>query len=226
MNQLPIRQYPSCTEIQDILEVYLADEFDADTHATITRHIASCPRCQDEVRFARIVSEALQELSRPEPSPKIFNAVSAYVHAHPDTDQKWIHRIFQRFAFSDDLPLRLARAGALVCLVGIALFGIYQYQHHRTVAKASRDLNYAFSKLQYAVERIDLVVNEKRPDMRIDAVSRHSFAMIEKASHRVSEQRIDISSAIHKSLETLNQSSQMISDTKHPEYSHQKGNTP
>ena len=226
MNQLSIRQYPSCTEIQDILEVYLADEFDADTHAIIARHIASCPRCQDEVRFAGIVSEALQELPRPEPSPKIFNEVSAYVRAHPDTDQKWIHRIFQRFAFSEDLPLRLARVGALVCLVGIALLGIYQYQHHKTVAKASRDLNYALSKLQYAVERVDLVVNEKLPDMRIDAVSRHSFAMIEKASHRISEQRTDISSAIHKSLETLNQSSQSISDTKHHEDSHQKGNTP
>ena len=226
MNQQPIRQYPSCTEIRDLLEAYLADECDADTHAIIARHIASCPRCQDEVRFAGIVSEALQELPRPEPSPKIFNEVSAYVRAHPDTDRKWIHRIFQRFAFSDDLLLRLARAGALVCLVGIALFGIYQYQHHRTVAKASRDLNYALSKLQYAVERIDLVVNEKLPDMRIDAVSRHSFAMIEKASHRMSEQRVNISSAIHKSLEILNQSSQVISDTKHYEYLHQKGNTP
>ena len=226
MNQRPIRQYSSCAEIRDILEVYLADEFDADTHATIARHIDSCPRCRDEVRFAGIVSEALQELPRPEPSPKIFNEVSAYVRAHPDTDQRWIHRIFQRFAFSDDLPLRLARAGALVCLVGIALLGIYQYQHHRTVAKASRDLDYAFSKLRYAVERVDLVINEKLPDVRIDAVSRHSFAMIEGASHRVSEQRIDISSAIHKSLETLNQSSQIISGTKHQEYPHQKGSTP
>ena len=226
MNQRPIRQYSSCTEIRDILEAYLADECDADTHATIARHIAACPRCQDEVRFAEIVSEALQELPRPEPSPKIFNEVSAYVRAHPDTDQKWIHRIFQRFAFSDDLPLRLARAGALVGLVGIALFGIYQYQHHRIVAKASRDLNYAFSKLQYAVERIDLVVNEKLPDMRIDAVSRHSFVMIEKASRRMSEQKVNISSAIHKSLETLHRFSEVVPDTKHYEYLHQKGKTP
>lgn len=205
MNQLSIREYPSCTEIRDILEVYLADECDADTHATVARHIAACPRCQDEVRFAEVVSEALQELPRPEPPPKIFNEVSAYVHAHPESRQRRVHRIFQRFAFSDNLPLRLARAGALVCLVGIALFGTYQYQHHRTVAKASRDLNYALSKLQSAIERVDLVVNEKLPDMGIDAVYRRSFAMIEEASHRVSEQRIDISSAIHKSLDTLNQ---------------------
>ena len=226
MNQLPIRQYLSCTEIRDILEAYLADECDADTHATITRHIAACPRCQDEVRFAEIVSEALQELPRPEPSPKIFNEVSAYVRAHPDTDQKWIHRIFQRFAFSDDLPLRLARAGALVCLVGIALFGIYQYQHHSRIAKASRDLNYALSKLHYAIERTNSVVNEKLPDVRIDEVARHSFALIEEASLRISEQGVNISSAIHKSLDTFHRSSEVVPDTKHHEYLHQTGNTP
>lgn len=226
MNQLPIRQYPSCTEIRDSLEAYLAGEFDADTDATIARHIASCSRCQDEVRFAEVVNEALQELPRPEPPPKIFNEVSAYVRAHPECGQKWGHRIFQRFAFWNDLPLRLIRAGALVCLVGSVLFGTYQYQHHRRVAKASRDLNYALSKLQYAVERTDIVVNEKLPDIRIDAVSRHSFAAIEDASHRISEQRINTSSAIHKSLDTLNQFSQIISDTKHHEDSHPKGNTP
>ena len=225
MNQLPIRQYLSCAEIREVLEAYLAGEFDADTHATIARHIVACPRCQEEVRFAEVVSEALQELPRPEPSPKIFNEVSAYVHAQPEVGQKRMHRIFQRLAFSGDLPLRLVRAGALACLVGVALFGIYQYQHHRRVAKAAWDLNYALSKLQYAVERTDSVVNEKLPDMRIDAVYRHSFAMIEKASHRVSEQRINTSSAIHKSLDTLHQFSH-ISDTKHHEDSHQKGNTP
>lgn len=226
MNQLPIRQYASCTEIRDILEAYLAGEFDADTRATIARHIASCPNCQEEVRFSEVVSEALRELPRPEPPPKIFNEVSAYVRAHPERGQKWMHRIFQRLAFSEGLPLQFVRAGALVCLVGIALLGIYQYQHHGTVAKASRDLNYAFSKLQYAVERVDLVVNEKLPNMRIDAVSHHSFAIIEEASHRISEQKIGISSAIHKSLETFNQLSQIISDTKHHEDSHQKGNIP
>ena len=226
MNQLPIRQYPSCTEVRDILEAYLADEFDADTHATIARHIASCPRCQDEVRFAEVVSEALQELPRPEPPPKIFNEVSAYVRAHPESGQNWVHQIFQRFAFYDDLPLRLARAGALVCLVGIVLFGTYQYQHHRTVAKAARDLNYAVSKLQYAVERTNSVVNEKLPDVRIGEVSRHSFPVIEEASRRMSKRRINISSAIHKSLDTQNQFSQIISDTKHHEDSHQKGETP
>ena len=226
MNQFTSRQDLTCTEVQNILEAYLTGEFDADTHATIAAHVASCPRCQDEVRFAEIISEALRELPRPEPPPKIFNEVSAYVRAHPESGQNWVHQIFQRFAFYDDLPLRLARAGALVCLVGIVLFGTYQYQHHRTVAKAARDLNYAVSKLQYAVERTNSVVNEKLPDVRIGEVSRHSFPVIEEASRRMSKRRINISSAIHKSLDTQNQFSQIISDTKHHEDSHQKRETP
>lgn len=226
MNQLPMRQYPSCAEIRDILEAYLADEFDADTHATIARHIAACPRCQDEVRFAEIVSEALQELPRPEPSPKVFDEVAAYVRAHPEGRQKWVHRVFQRFAVWDHLPLRFVRAGALVCLVGIALFGIYQYQYHSRVAEASRDLNYALSKLHYAIERTNSVVDEKLPDVRIDEASRHSFAVIREASRRISEQRVNISSAIHKGLDTHHHSSEVVPDTKPHKYLHQRGNTP
>ena len=226
MKKFSSHQGLTCLEVQDILEVYLADEFDADTHATIAAHVASCPRCQDEVRFVEIVSEALQELPRPEPPPKIFNEVSAYVRAHPESGQNWVHQIFQRFAFYDDLPSLFVRAGVLACLVGVVLFGIYQYQHYTRVTQASRDLNYALSKLHYAMERTDVVVKEKLPDVRIDEASRRSFVMIEEASRRVSKQKMNISSAIHKSLETLNQFSQIISDTKHHEYSHQKGNTP
>ena len=34
MNQFPHHQDTSCMEVQDTLEAYLADELDADTHAT------------------------------------------------------------------------------------------------------------------------------------------------------------------------------------------------
>ena len=77
MNQFRTRQNPLCRQIQDILEVYLADELDVSTQAMIKAHIAFCPKCQDEVRFAEAISEALKELPKPEPPPKIFNAVSA-----------------------------------------------------------------------------------------------------------------------------------------------------
>ena len=225
MNQFTSRQDLTCTEVQNILEAYLTGEFDADTHATIAAHVASCPRCQDEVRFAEIISEALQELPRPEPPPKIFDEVSAYVRAHSDGNRKWTHRIFQLFAFWGNLPSLLVRASVLACLVGSVLFGIYQYQHHTRIAQASRDLNYALSKLHYAMKRTDIVVNEKLPDMRIDEASRRSFVMIEEASRRVSKQKMNISSVIHKSLDSFNRLPQIIPDTKHQEHSHQKGDT-
>ena len=225
MNQFSIRQDALCPEVQDILEAYLANELDRDTHATVASHVASCPRCQEEVRFAEAITEALQELPRPEPSPKIFNAVSAYVRAQSDNNRKWTHRIFQLSAFWDNVPLLLVRAGVLVCLLGIVSFGIYQYQHHTKIAQATRDLNYALSKLHYAVERTNIVVSEKLPDVRIDETSRHSFVMIEEASRRVLKHRTNISSTIHKSLDSPNRFPETIPATKRSEHSYQEGDT-
>ena len=182
MNHFSLRQDSFCTEVQDTLEAYLADELDGDTHAIVEAHIASCPKCQDEVHFAQAISEALHELPRPEPPPEIFDAVAAYVRAHPDKGERWWHRIFPLSTFWDNLTLPLARAGALVCLLGIVLFGSYQYQQYKKIAQASRDLNYALSKLNYAVERTNTVVSEKLPDARINRVSSYPFVQIEAAS--------------------------------------------
>ena len=226
MNHFPIRQDSPCTEVQDILEIYLADELDANTQATIQAHVASCSKCQDEVRFAEAISEALQELPRPEPSPKIFNAIEAHVRAHTKSDKKREHRILQLFAFWGNSTIALVRVGALACLTGLICFGIYQYQHHTRIAQAARDLNYALSKLHYAVERTDIVINEKLPDVRIDEASRRPLVMIEEASRRVSKQKTNISSAIHRSLDNLNRSPETTSDTKYYEYSYQEGDTP
>ena len=222
MNQFSIRQDSPCQVVQDILETYLADELDTATHARTAAHVASCPRCQHEVRLAEAINEALKELPRPEPPSKIFNTVAAYVRAHPDSNKNWRHRIFRFFAFWDHLAAPIVRGGVLACLVGMALFGIHQYQRHTRIAQASRDLNYALSKLHYAMERTDNIINEKLPDVRIDAASRRSFVMIEDASRRVSKQQTNISSAIHRSLDNLNG----FPDAKYDNYLHQKGSTP
>lgn len=214
-----------CTEIQDILEVYLADELDANTQAIIKTHIASCPKCQDEVRFVEAITEALQALPRPEPPPKIFNEVSAYVRAQTDMNRKWTDRIFQLSTFSNNLTASLIGAGALVCLVVVLLFGIHEYQHRVKIAQATDDLTYALSKLHYAVERTDFVVSEKLSELHIDAVPRRSFIIIEKASRRVLKQKIGISSAIHRSLDNLNGFPGII-NTKDDEHSHQEGDVP
>ena len=214
MNNFPLHQDLSCMEAQDNLEAYLADELDTDLHATIAAHVASCSTCQDEVRFSQAISEALHELPRPESPPEIFNAVEAYVRAHPNKGPKWLHRIFQLFTFSDDLTSSLARAGALACLIGVVLFGTYQYHQHKKVTQASRDLYYALGKLNYAVERTGTVVNEKLPDVRINEVSSRPFVQIETASRHASKQTKNISSAIHRSLDSLNRLPQKALDTK------------
>ena len=225
MNQFPIRQNSPCPEIQDILEAYLADELDANTHGKIKTHIASCSKCQNEVRLVEAISEALQKLPRPEPPPKIFKEVSAYVHARADTNRKWTDRIFQLFAFPNNLTASLIGAGALVCFVGALLFAIHEYQHHVKIAQASHDLNYALNKLHYAVERTDFVVGEKLSKLQIDVPSRRSFIIIEEASRRVLKQKMNISSAIHRSLDSLNGFPEII-NTKYDEHSHQEGDTP
>ena len=213
MNQFPSHPNLTCTEVQDTLEAYLDDELDANTSATIAAHVASCSLCQEEVRFAEAISGALHELPKPEPPPAIFNAVEAYVRTHPNKGPKWLQWIFQLFTFSDDLTSMLARAGALACLIGVVLFGTYQYQQHLKVQQASRDLAYALSKLNYAVERTGTVVNEKLPDVRIDEVSSRPFVQIETASRHVSKQKRNISSAIHRSLDSLDQLPRNAPDT-------------
>ena len=226
MTHIPIREDSSCTEIQDNLEAYLDNELDADTYATVAAHVASCSTCQDEVRFAQAISEALHELPKPEPSPEVFNAIAAHVRAHPNKGPKWLHQIFQMFTFSDDLTSSLARAGALACFIGIALFGTYQYQQHLKVKQASRDLYYALGKLNYAVERTGTVVSEKLPDTRINEASGRPLVQIEKASRSALKQKNNISSAIHRSLGSLTQVPENVPNTENHPRSHQKGETP
>ena len=230
MNRFPSHPDLTCTEVQDTLEAYLDGELDANTHASVASHVESCATCQDEVRFAQAVSDALHELPRPEPPPKIFDAVSDYVRAHPNKGPRWLHRIFRLltlwdnlsfsrirvgalaclvgivllFTFWDNLNLAFVRAGVLVCLMGVVLFSIYQYQRYLKVKQASRDLYYALGKLNYALARTGTVVSEKLPDVQINEVSGRAFVQIETASRYASKQRKKISSAIHRSLENFN----------------------
>ncbi len=218
-------QDSACLEVQDTLEAYLADELDAETHARIAAHVTSCPTCQDEVHFAQTIGEALHELPRPEPPPAVFDAVAAYVRAHPDKGERWWHRLFQLSTFWDNLTFSLVRAGALACLFGIVAFGIYQYQQHQKIMQAAQDLNYALSKLNYAVERTNVVVNEKLPNAQINKASQRPFVQIEQASRRALKKKMNISSAIHRSLDSLNRESENAPNTEGTQNSEQKGKT-
>ena len=226
MNRFPSHQDLTCTEVQDTLEAYLDDALDADVYASVTSHVGSCATCQDEVRFAQAISGALHELPKPDPPSEIFDAVAAHVRAHPNTEPNWRHWIRQRFTFTDALTLPLARVGALVCFIGIIVFGTYQYRQYMEVKQVSRDLYYALGKLNYAVERTGIIVNEKLPDMQINEVSGRPFAQIENASRRAVKQKENISSALHQSLGAINRVPEYIPDIKHYKHSDYKGDTP
>ena len=227
MNRFPSHQDLTCTEVQDTLEAYLDDALDADMSAKVASHVGSCVTCQGEVGLAQAIRGALHELPKPEPPPEMFDAVAAYVRAHPNQGQSWVHRIFQRFMFTDALIPSLARVGALACFIGIIVFGAYQYRGYMEVKQASRDLYYALGKLNYAVERTGIVVNEKLPDVRINnEVSSHPFVQIENASRRALKEKEKISSAIHQSLGAINRFPEYIPDIKHYEGSEYKGDTP
>lgn len=215
MNRFRSHQDLTCTEVQDTLEAYLDDELDANTYASVASHIGSCVACQDEVRFAQAVSGALHELPKPEPPPEIFDAVAAHVRAHPNKEPSWRHWIRQSFTFTNALISPLARVGALVCLIGIIVFGVYQYRQYMEVKQVSRDLYYALGKVNYAVERTGIVVSEKLPDVRINEVSGRPFVQVENASRRVVKEKENIASAIYRSLSRLNQAPENFLDTQH-----------
>ena len=252
MNRFPSHQALTCTEVQDTLEAYLDDALAADMYAKVAAHVGSCATCQDEVRFAQAIGGALRELPRPEPSPKIFDAVEAYVHAHPAAGQRWWHRIFQLstlsdnlsfsrihvgalaclvgivllFTFWDNLNLAFVRAGVLVCLMGVVLFSIYRYQRYLKVKQASCDLYYALGKLNYAVARTGTVVSEKLPDVQVNEASGRAFFQIETASRYASKQKKKISSAIHRSLENFNRFPENVRGPEGQHCSNEKGETP
>jgi len=220
MNQLPPHHGLTCTEVQDALEVYLGNALDTDMHAGVAAHIANCPKCQDEMHLAEIIDKTLLELPRPEAPPEIFDAVAAYVRAHPDPRKRGWHRIFSFPTFWKNLTTPIHRTAALLGLLGIALFGTYQYRHHTQIAQASRDLQYALNKLHYAVERTDIVVKKKLPNVQIGEVSHRPFVQIEEAARLALKQKINISSAIHRSLRALKVSEHL------PEIKSYKGDTP
>lgn len=205
----------SCAEVQDILEAYLGSELDTSTDTRVTAHLADCPNCQDEVRIAHALDEVLDELPSPEPPPEIFREVAAYVRAHPD-GRGWLYRLKTVLR---DIGTRyghpLVRVGALTCFVGLFVFGVYQHQQQQAeIAQATRDFNYAFSTVQYAVERTGIVINERLAAVQLD-----------EASRRALKRTANVSSAIQRSFGILSGLTGTASATEHPQRSNQKGDT-
>ena len=72
-----------CEHVYSVVEECLAGELNAGAQVAIETHIASCQGCQNELDFALEIDDILEEISKPEPPPEVFNQVAAYAQSHP-----------------------------------------------------------------------------------------------------------------------------------------------
>jgi hypothetical protein len=196
------------------MEEYIAGDLDTDTESAIASHLSTCDTCNHELHLAQAIDKVLDDLPKPTSPPDILRAVTAYVRAHPN-NSGWIHRIFQLSTFSDFLRTPFLRFSAIVCLVGIVVFGVHQYQQHIVVEQAKSDFNYALSKMNYAVQKTGLAVNDSFGSLKVDEAPRRALKPTAK-----------ISSAIHRSLGILNHLTGDIpyTDTIMPKFNSTAGN--
>ncbi len=181
----------NCTDIQALLEEYVAGELDSETESIITSHLPTCDSCQQELQLVQTIDTVLDDLPKPTTPPEVLSEVTAYVQAHPKSG--WIHRVFQLTTFLDFLRSPLLRVSASVCLVGIVVFGVYQYQQNVKVEQATRDFNYAISKMNFAVQKTGLAVNDSFTSLKVD-----------EAPRRALKPTANVSSAIQRSLGIIN----------------------
>ncbi len=203
MNRILLRQNSLCSEVQDTLEAYLADELDPEMHEAVAAHVAFCEKCQDEIRLIQTIDESLGKLPKPEPPPQVFDTVAAYVRAHPNPGRRGLHRIFEVFTSWNDFTFSFKQVGAIIALIGIALFGSYQYHQYVRTKQAIQDMNYALGKLNYAVKRTEIALNDRLPEPRLNRISQRPFVQFKSISRRMSYQNQRVSSEIKKGLDRL-----------------------
>lgn len=192
----------SCEACEASMEEYLAGELDTATDSFMAIHLATCEKCQREFQLAQAINEALTELPKPIAPPDIFSEVAAYVQTYPH-GRSWVHRFFPIPTFWDILHSPLLRVSVLVCFIGIIMFGIHRHQQQVTIEQAKSSWNYAMSKMQYAVQRTSVVVNDRFATLKID-----------DAPRRALKPTANISSAIHRSLGILNHLTGDVPDAK------------
>lgn len=182
----------TCEAFQILLEEYVAGELDSQIESTITSHLTVCDRCQHELQLALTIDTVLDDLPEPTSPPEILREVTAYVRENP-VSSGWWHRNFQFSTVLELLLSPLLRVSAMVLLIGIMLFGVHQYHKYIEVEQAKSDFNYAMSKMQSAVRKTSLAVNDSFTSINVD-----------EAPQRALEPTKHISPAIQQSLGILN----------------------
>lgn len=164
-----------CEHVHSVLEEYLAGELNVDTQMAIETHLAACQDCQNELDFALEVSDALQELPKPQPPPEIFDQVAAYVQSHPKpTAQGWsdsLKRVLRT------LSLRSIAAGVVTaCLIGLVTFSAYQHhQQSLQIEQATYELSYALGAVRHAMQKTELAIYEGLPSNEVMEAPRQTL---------------------------------------------------
>ena len=191
-----------CEQVHSVLEEYLAGELNADAQAAIETHLATCQDCQNELDFALEVSEALQELPKPQPPAEVFDQVAAYVQSHPKpTTQGWFDSLKQVLR---GLSLRPVAVGTVAAsLIILVTFGAYQqHQQSLQIEQATYELSYALSTVRYAMQKTELVLYEGLPSNEVMEAPRRALLFTLDEINTTTNSRF--SQMIHKSLAIFN----------------------
>jgi len=109
----------TCDLVQEKLSEYLDGLLDLEVSGIIQNHLASCPRCQAELRAMAWAKRIVADLPVIDPPPGFTQRVMGRVREEPSRGSFW-QRLF--------LPMRIKipiHAFALVLIIGIA---VYLYQ--------------------------------------------------------------------------------------------------
>ena len=191
-----------CEYVHSVLEEYIAGELNPDAQAAIETHVATCQGCQNELDFALEVSDALQELPKPQPPPEIFDQVAAYVQSHPQpTTQGWVDSLKQVLR---RLSIRPVAVGAVTAgLIILVTLGTYQqHQQSLQIEQATYELSYALSTVRYAMRKTELAINEKLSSNQVMDAPRGVLLFTLEEINTTTNDRL--SRAIRKSLPIFN----------------------
>lgn len=175
MQQHSTTQTIRCEQVHSVLEEYLAGELNADAQTAIETHLAICQDCQNELDFALELSEALQEVPKPEPPSDVFDHVAAYVRSHPQpTTQGWFDSLKQALR---GLSIRPVTVGAVTAsLIILVTFGAYQqHQQSLQIEQAAHELSYALSTVRYAMQKTELTLYEGLPSNEVMEAPRQTL---------------------------------------------------
>ena len=181
----------SCSDIQTYIEEYVAGELDSHTESTIRSHLTTCDACQHEFRLAQTINTVLDNLEKPTSPPEVLREVTVYVRANQKS-YGWFQRILDFSYVASYLGSPLLRISTLILIIGMMLVGIHQYRKYAVVEQAKNEFYYAMSKVQTAVQKTSLGVNESFTSLNID-----------DAPSRALKPTIEISSSIQNTFDIL-----------------------